>query len=170
MDDLEIRYWVIKVPSFLKENADLLDHMKKEIPFFTFHLTKREITTKRVTRMWFTKEQIHTKALDVLIRGNKISLVKEIEEFLIDEFSMLQKEELCYSISDLVEQLNKRNLRVNNSYVSSILKNHFKIESKNSSYKLYKIDYSSNINNQFGIYSESKTGRFYTFFKKDFIK
>lgn len=170
MDDLEIRYWVIKVKPFLKENPDLLEQMRKEIPFFTNHLTNREITAKRVTRMWFTKEQIYTQALDVLVRGNKVSLVKEIEEFLIDEFSMLERVELYYSISDLVEQLNKRNLRVNNSYVSTILKSHFKLESKNSSYKLFKLDLSNNINDNYSIYSENKMGRYFTFSKKDFSK
>lgn len=170
MDNLEIRYWVIKVNPFPKENPDLLDQMRKEIPFFANYLTNREITTKRVTRMWFTTDQIYTEALNVLIKGNKTSLVKEIEEFLIDEFAMLEKEELYYSISDLVEQLNKRNLRVNNSYVSYILKNHFKLESKNSSYKLFKLDYSNNLKDSITVYSESKMGRFFTFLKIDFIK
>jgi len=93
-----------------------------------------------------------------------------MEEFLIDEFSILGKEELYYSISDLVEQLNKRNIRANNSYVTKVIKNHFKLESKNSSYKLYKMDYSNSYAGKFDVYSESKSGRFYTFLKKDFIK
>lgn len=169
MDNLEIRYWVIKVNSFLKENPDLLEQMRKEIPFFTFHLTNREIVTKRASRMWFTKEQIYTQALEVLVRGNRTSLEKEIEEFLMDEFSMLGKEELYYSISDLVEQLNKRNIRANNSYVSKILKDYFKLDSKNSSYKLYKMDYSNSLKGNFSVYSETKSGRFYTFTKTDFI-
>lgn len=169
MDNLEIRYWVIKVNPFLKENPDLLEQMRKEIPFFAFHLTNRKIVTKRASRMWFTKEQIYTKALEVLVRGNRTSLEKEIEEFLIDEFSMLGKEELYYSISDLVEQLNKRNIRANNSYVSKILKDYFKLDSKNSSYKLYKMDYSNSLKGNFSVYSDTKSGRFYTFTKKDFI-
>lgn len=169
MDDLEIRYWVIKVNPFLNENPDLLEQMRKEIPFFAFHLTNRNIITKRASRMWFTKEQIYTKALEVLVRGNRTSLEKEIEEFLIDEFSILGKDELYYSISDLVEQLNKRNIRANNSYVSKILKDHFKLDSKNSSYKLYKMDYSNSQTGNFSVYFETKSGRFYTFTKKDFI-
>ncbi len=170
VDDLEIRYWVIKVHRFAKENPDLLEQMRKEIPFFAYYLTNRAIVSKRVSRMWFAKEQIHTAALDVLIRGNRTSIEKEIEEFLIDEFSRLGKAELFYSISDLVEQLNKRNIRANNSYVSKILKEHFNLESKNSSYKLYKMDYSNPLNENFTIYFESLKGRHYTFKKDDFIK
>jgi hypothetical protein len=169
VDDFEIRYWVIKVSCFTKENPDLLELMRKEIPYFAYFLTNRDIISKRVSRMWFTKEQIHTEALEILVRGNRTSIEKEIEEFLIDEFSMLGKDELYYSISDLVEQLNKRNIRANNSYVSKIIKEHFKLESKNSSYKLYKIDYSNPLNEKFTVYFETKVGRFYTFQKVNFI-
>jgi hypothetical protein len=170
VDDLEIRYWVIKVNCFTKENPDLLEMMRKEIPAFIYFLTHREIKTKRTTRMWFTKEQIYTKALDVLVKGNRTSIEKEIEEFLIDEFSTIGIDELYYSVSDLVHQLNRRNIKVNNSYVSKILKEHFKLESKNSSYKLYKIDLSNPLSENHSLYYETLKGRHYTFRKEDFIK
>jgi hypothetical protein len=170
VDDLEIRYWVIKVDCFTKENPDLLEMMRKEIPAFIYFLTHREIQTKRTTRMWFTKEQIYTKALDVLVKGNRTSIEKEIEEFLIDEFSTIGIDELYYSVSDLVQQLNRRNIKVNNSYVSKILKEHFKKESKNSSYKLYKVDLSNPLSENHSLYYETLKGRHYTFKKEDFIK
>lgn len=169
VDDFEIRYWVIKVNCFTKENPDLLEMMKKEIPAFTYFLTHREIVTKRTTRMWFTKEQIYTKALDVLVKGNRTSLEKEIEEFLIDEFSCIGIDELQYSVSDLVQQLNKRNIKVNNSYVSKILKEHFNKESKNSSYKLYKMDFSNPLSENHSLYYETLKGRHFTFKRAEFI-
>lgn len=170
VDHLEIRYWVIKVRSFINENPDLLEQMRKEVPFFGNYLTNREIESVRVSRMWFTKEQIYTKALDVLVRGNRTSIEKEIEEFLIDEFCLLGLEVLYYSVSNLVEQLNKRNVRVNNSYISKILKEQFKQESKNSTYKIYKMDYSCPTAENPSIYHENAKGRHYTFKKEDFIK
>jgi hypothetical protein len=170
VDDLEIRYWVRKVDCFAKENPDLLDMMRKEIACFTYFLTHREITTKRTTRMWFSKEQIYTTALDTLVKGNRTSIEKEIEEFLIDEFSIIDINELYYSVSDLVQQLNRRNIKVNNSYVSKILKEHFKLESKNGSYKLYKINYSNPLTENSSTYFEALKGRHYTFKKEEFIK
>ena len=143
IDDLEIRYWVIKVNPFAKENPDLLEQMRKEIASFAYHLTHRKIETQRTTRMWFTKEQIYTKALDILVRGNRTSIEKEIEEFLIDQFCTLELDELYYTTKDLHEQLNISNIRVNKSYVSKLLNENFKIE--------------------------TKKGRFYTFKKEDFI-
>lgn len=170
IDDLEIRYWVIKVNPFAKENPDLLEQMRKEIASFAYHLTHRKIETQRTTRMWFTKEQIYTKALDVLVRGNRTSIEKEIEEFLIDQFSTLELEELYYTTKDLHEQLNLANIRVGKNYVSKIITENFKLEPKNSSYNFYSLDLSTMNNGKWSVYTENRKGRFYTFKKEEFIK
>ena len=170
IDDLEIRYWVIKVNSFGKENPDLLEQMRKEIASFTYHLTNRKIVTQRTTRMWFTKEQIYTKALDVLVRGNRTSIEKEIEEFLIDQFFTLELDELYYTTKDLHEQLNLANIRVGKNYVSKIITEIFKLEPKNSSYNFYSLDLSTMYNGKWSVYTENRKGRFYTFKREEFIK
>jgi len=169
IDDLEIRYWVIRVNPFAKENPDLLEQMRKEIVSFAYHLTHREIETQRTTRMWFTKEQIYTKALDVLVRGNRTSIEKEIEEFLIDQFCTLELDELYYTTKDLHEQLNLANIRVGKNYVSKIITDSFKLEPKNSSYNLYRLDL-SNVGKKWSVYTENRKGRFYTFKREEFIK
>lgn len=171
-DNKEIRYWVRKVESFESENPNLLELMKKEIPFFTWFLTNREITSKKTTRMWFTREQIHTKALDVLVGGNRTYIEKEIEEFIIEQFENLELDELYYTIKDLIEELNKVNIRVGQSFVSKILREEFKLQPKENSatYKLYKLDLSTANNNNWGVYQENRKGRFYTFKKENFVK
>lgn len=170
IDDLEIRYWVIKVNPFAKENPDLLEQMRKEIASFAYHLTHRKIETQRTTRMWFTKEQIYTKALDVLVRGNRTSIEKEIEEFLIDQFCTLELDELYYTTKDLHEQLNLANIRVEKNYVSKIITENFKLEPKNSSYNFYSLDLSTMNSGKWSVYTESRKGRFYTFKRDEFIK
>ena len=170
IDDLEIRYWVIKVNPFAKENPDLLEQMRKEIASFAYHLTHRKIETQRTTRMWFTKEQIYTKALDVLVRGNRTSIEKEIEEFLIDQFCTLELDELYYTTKDLHEQLNLANIRVGKNYVSKIITENFKLEPKNSSYNFYSLDLSTMNSGKWSVYTESRKGRFYTFKRDEFIK
>ena len=170
IDDLEIRYWVIKVNPFAKENPDLLEQMRKEIASFAYHLTHRKIETQRTTRMWFTKEQIYTKALDVLVRGNRTSIEKEIEEFLIDQFCTLELAELYYTTKDLHEQLNLANIRVGKNYVSKIITENFKLEPKNSSYNFYSLDLSTMNSGKWSVYTESRKGRFYTFKRDEFIK
>ena len=170
IDDLEIRYWVIKVNPFAKENPDLLEQMRKEVASFAYHLTHRKIETQRTTRMWFTKEQIYTKALDVLVRGNRTSIEKEIEEFLIDQFCTLELDELYFTSKDLHEQLNLANIRVGKNYVSKIITENFKLEAKNSSYNFYSLDLSTMNNGKWSVYTENRKGRFYTFKKEEFIK
>lgn len=169
-DHLEIRYWVRKIEPFTTENPNLLNEMKNEIEAFTYFLTKREISTKRTTRMWFTKEQIHTKALDVLIGGNKTYIEKDLEVFITDQFQTLEVNELYYSTNDLIEELNKANIRVSKSYLSKILTETLNLESKNSCYKLFKIDLTYSNDGKWSVYHEMKKGRYFTFKKEDFIK
>lgn len=169
-DNLEIRYWVRKIDKFTIENPNLLKDMKHEIPSFTHFLTNREIISQRSTRMWFSKEEIHTKALDVLVVGNRANLEKEIEEFIIEQFHTLEVDELYYTINDLFEELNKSNVRVSKTYIKKIIKESFKLEEKNSCYKLFKIDLTNSKDGKWNVYYDMKKGRYYTFIKTDFIK
>ncbi len=161
LDNNEIRYWVRKVPS-LQNGSDtrLLEEMKKEIPSFTYFLSNREMETTEKTRMWFAKEQIYTEALKVLIQGNKTTIEKEIEELILDELAFFEKEELCYTAQNIVEMLGKRNLKVTNNYVKTILNDKFNlVYEKNSSYQLYRSDYSTP---EFLDFTNQK-GRYYRF-------
>jgi hypothetical protein len=169
-DENEIRYWVRKIFPFETENPNLLGMMKKEIPAFAGFLTNREITTKSTTRMWFSKEQIQTDALGILLKGNKSFIEKEIEEFIAELFETLGVDELQYSTSDLIEELNKANIRVAKSYVGKILRERFKLEPKNSSYYLYRHEAVTYDNGDSLSNAIQKKGRFYTFKKADFIK
>lgn len=69
-----------------------------------------------------------------------------------------------------MEELNKLNNKVQKSYVAKILKDHFKLESTNSSYTLYKLDLSSGVGGKWKVYQEPRKGRFFTFKKEDFLK
>ena len=80
IDDKEIRYWVIKVNPFKTEDVDMLKKLQSEIPMFINFIKNRKITSERKTRMWFTKQQIYTPALDKVVKGNKTYLSQEIRE------------------------------------------------------------------------------------------
>lgn len=141
VDNEEIRYWVRRVPELPKnsDNPNMLKDLKKEIPHFIHLLNTRKIVAKQVTRMWFTKEQIHTAALDNLIKSNKTYIHKEIEQILLDEFDMFDKGVLKYSNTDLVKKLSDNNVRVSSSRVTEAVKKHLKLESTNSSYVKYNL-------------------------------
>jgi hypothetical protein len=167
IDEKEIRYWVIKVNSFKKEDVDMLKKLNNEIPQFLYFLNKRKIKTERLTRMWFTKEQIYTPALDKVVKGNKTYLSQEIKEILIDDFVAFEVDVLRYTASDLLRKLIESNIRTIRNKVSSTLKLDYGIEPKNGSYNKY---FSSLSLDQKSIVSyETKKGRYFEFKKKDFI-
>jgi hypothetical protein len=171
IDANEIRYWVRKIPTLGESiNPNLLDFIQKEIPVFANFLSKREVVNRQVTRMWFTKEQIHTEALNVLIRGNKTNTEKELEEMLKDEFSFFEVDKLCYTTKNLVEMLKSRGFPVQSSYVANILKNKYKLENeKNSSYKWYRSEF---CNVDAGIITgfTNEKGRYFIFNKELFYE
>src|SRR3954447_22430817 len=53
IDPGEIRYWIRRLPLLQRENKNLLDELKQEIPCFIHYLIERPFTTHSVTRMWF---------------------------------------------------------------------------------------------------------------------
>lgn len=169
IDFNEIRYWVRKIPTLgTSVNPKLLDLLRDEVPAFAYFLSNRVVSTKQATRMWFTKEQIHTEALNVLIQGNKTSLEKELEEMLKDEFAVFELDKLCYSGKNLCEMLKNRGLNASNSYIISILKSKYNLESKNSSYQWYRSEiYSNGSPAVTGCTSEK--GRFFEFTKDLFV-
>ncbi len=168
IDSNEIRYWVRHIPTLgnnIKPN--LLDELIKEVPAFAYFLNTREIITKMTTRMWFTKEQIHTEALDVLITGNRTNIEKELEEMLKDEFAVFETDTLCYTTKNLVEMLRSRGVSSSSNYIATIMKTKYNLDYKNSSYKWYRseiFNVENNVSNGF----TSEKGRFYTFERNKF--
>jgi hypothetical protein len=181
-DDQEMRFWIRKVKPLSQSdyvvkgksknkttdygNPNMLEELLKEIPAFTYFLSNREIVNPKVTRMWFTKEQLHTKALEVLIRGSRSKLYDEIHFIIVELFEMHDVSELHYSAKDLVDILIYNGYRdVTSSKVSEILRKEFELTARNSSYSKY--HHISGQDNTFSATENSK-GRFFTFKRDDF--
>lgn len=163
IDSNEIRFWVIKVKTLSEIKPNLLDCIYQEIPFFANYLNSREIKSKQKTRMWFSFEQIKTKAFEKLVLGNKSTLENELEEMLLDELSFFEVTELCYTAKNLVEMLRQRGVNVSSNYISKVLKNKYNLHpEKNSSYKWYRSNiYTNGTNLSTGFTNEK--GRYYRF-------
>jgi hypothetical protein len=169
IDSNEIRYWVRKIPTLGDAvNPDMLSELIKEIPAFIHFLNTREISTKKTTRMWFSKEQIHTEALDVLKGGNRTSLERELEEMLKDEFAVFEIDTFCYTTKNIVSMLKSRGVNTSSNYVATILKTKYNLENeKNSSYKWYGSEiYSDGISAANGFTTEK--GRYFSFVRSKF--
>lgn len=168
IDSNEIRYWVIKVNTLETVDVNMLKNLELEIPRFLDFLTNREIKSEKKTRMWFTKEQIYTPALDKVVKGNKTYLTKEIREIILDDFVAFEVDVLQYTATDLAEKLNRGALKSLVFKISECLNKDYGLTSKNGSYKKYY--YSKNLNYTLSIESETKKGRYFEFLKKDFIE
>ncbi|WP_299711011.1 primase-helicase family protein [uncultured Tenacibaculum sp.] len=167
IDENEIRYWVIKVNSFQIEDVDMLEKLTREIPHFLHYLNNRKIISERKTRMWFTKQQIYTPALDKVVKGNKTYLSQEIKEIIIDDFVAFEVDILRYTATDLFEKLSK-GLRTNRSRISKCLKDDYNLEPYNGSYKKY--FFSLNTSQKTIVDFETKKGRYFEFQKNDFLE
>ncbi len=168
IDDSEIRYWVRKIIPFdlSKDNPNLLESLKGELPHFINFINFRKISSPRKTRMWFTKEQIYTEALEILINGNRTFLHKELEQILFDDFLKFDKEVLKYSLGNLVDKLSKNNIRTTSFKLSALLKNKYQLEHKNSTYVNYHLSY--NTDNEPFVLETNQKGRHFTFTKELF--
>ena len=165
IDPEEIRYWVVKVPRLEDDDPLLLDKLIEEIPHFLYHIDKRGIVSQKRTRMWFTKEQIWTEALDVLKKGNKTFVEKQLIETIEDELDKFDVKEIKYSIGDLIDLMNKNNLRISGFQITKLLKEKWNMQSKNTTYKKYYLVDSSMDNKPMSNYTNDK-GRVFTFSKE----
>ena len=168
IDDKEIRYWVIKVNSFLKEDVDMLKKLRNEIPYFVHFLDTRKIISERKTRMWFTKQEIYTPALDIVIKGNKTYLSQEIKEIIIDDFITYEVAVLKYSATDLLDKLLKGSIRTTRFKVSDSLKLDYGLSPNNGSYPRYFLTLNTSQKNIVDF--QTIKGRYYEFEKSDFIE
>ncbi|MBT3748740.1 MAG: helicase [Bacteroidetes bacterium] len=120
----EIRYWVRSIPTIKQENINLLEDLIFEIPAFLYHLKSREITSENKTRMYFTREQLWTPALQKVIQGTESTVEKEIREIVIDTLMDFELEEVLFTPKDLLDELLKESpkLHVLKTEVKNVLK------------------------------------------------
>ena len=168
IDEKEIRYWVRKISTLENVDPDLDVKLKEEIPQFIAFLNERKIHLPKKTRMWFTKEQIHTEALDKLVKGTKANLEKEIISIIEEMLEEFELEEIKLTLNDLQNALKDSYYKVSVNKINEIVKEKWKLTNPNSSY----YQYYKSINpgtNEWQVSSKNEKGRCYTF-KKEFIQ
>ena len=163
----EIRFWIRKIPPINSEIPDYdKDFLSKEIPAFLFFLSKRKIASERNTRMWFTREQLYTDALQKVINKSTSRLEREMTEIIIDELTIFDLIELQLTPKDMVQRLNDNNFRASSTQIIEVFRKWRKEPSEKSvRYNSYSIDQSSGIKE---IYK--RVGRCYSIQKNEFLK
>ena len=161
IDSDEIRFWVIKVNKFQKEDVHFLSKLISEIPAFLHFLTNRKLSTENQSRMWFTPNQIKTKALQRLVRFNSTKLENELANILINTMESLDIEILEFCFSDLLNILNKFRLKYDAGEIKKIVREIWKLEQAKNSNQYQKITITMDLD----FYQNQSKGRHYSISK-----
>ena len=158
IDENEIRFWVLKINPIKLENTEFLQNLISEIPQFLSFLIHRKFHSQKKSRMWFSPDEIKTKALQKLVFKNGNKLEAKIVELLYEFFESNEVQEISVVPQDILNMLNRmfRQLNFSRNDVRTILKDKWKLEPQKNglTYIRYDIDYSGNFceNNAVGRY------------------
>ena len=158
IDADEIRFWIIKINRYQKEDVHLLEKLITEIPAFLHFLTIRNLSTENQSRMWFTPEQIRTSALLKLVRHNSNQIERELANALTNTMESLDIETLDVCFSDLLNILNKFKIKYDPLEIKNIIRKNWKLEQAKNSNQYQKV----RISNDLDFYQNLTKGRFYT--------
>jgi len=166
IDENEIRFWILKINPIKTENTEFLNDLNSEIPHFLRFLIERPFSTEKKTRMWFSAEEIRTKALQKLVFKNNNKLESKIIELLFEFFESNNDEEINVVPQDLLNMMNRmfRPTYWTRNDIRNLLKETWKLNPQNNglTYIRYDIDFA-------GIfYQNNSVGRYFNI-KKSFI-
>lgn len=166
IDENEIRFWILKINPIKTENTEFLNNLISEIPYFLRYLIERPFSTEKKTRMWFSANEIRTKALQKLVFKNNNKLESKIIELLYEFFESNNDEEINVVPQDLLNMMNRmfRPTYWTRNDIRNLLKETWKLNPQNNglTYIRYDLDFA-------GIfYQNNSVGRYFNI-KKDFI-
>ncbi|MDX5583528.1 MAG: DUF5906 domain-containing protein, partial [Aureibaculum sp.] len=138
IDANETRFWVIKIPIIEKENTDFLENLIREIPAFMHFLEHRELSSKHLTRMWFTAQQIKTTALKKLVQNNRNRVEKELASIILSVMEKFDLEEVHLCPIDALHALNKTRVKTDLTQLRRLLKTDWKLKNQDNSNKYQK--------------------------------
>lgn len=162
IDNDEIRFWIVKVPTIKEEGKDvnLLDKMKIEIPAFLHYLlTRKMYVCEPLSRMWFNPKQLETKALRRMRLASRNKLELELATALYTAMEDLDLDQLHLTANDALHIIGKPK-----SYLlelRKVLKENWKLTAQNNSNSYKRL-----LVNDFGYHlQEGAKGRYFTITK-----
>ena len=166
IDKDSIRFWVLKIPKLQKENPNILEELKSELPAFMHFLTTRELSTPQITRMWFSFDQIKTKAFQRLVQNNKDRVERELANILIMIMERMETDVVKLCSEDALNLLKSMGIKTDLGALRRILKAKWKLKNQpnSNSYEQIRIGSNSELR-----HSKAK-GRYFTITKEFIIK
>lgn len=158
----ETRYWVRRIPPLTHDDQQLLARMQTEIPGLLFFLQRRTLSTREESRLWFSPRLLATEALRRIIHYNRSKPEAEMLSIIRDILDGEKLEEYQFDVSDMVNMLEIRGIRVDHPTVRRTLTESWQLRpAPPTYYQRYTITYNGLTQRQ-----ESKTARIYTVTRK----
>lgn len=107
IDDLEVRFWVNKVPKLKEDDPLIMEKMQDEVPAFLHYLSTREILHPRKSRHWFAPDLLVTDALKKVRLNSKGWAHSELTVILESKFLHYKYPTLYYTLEELSALINK---------------------------------------------------------------
>lgn len=170
IDETDTRFWVRKVHPLAEDcpKQSFLEDCEKEIPAFLYFLLHRKMSTNQKDRLWFSSNQIRTKAWQKIVCYNEPKLDAELREALIDIMNQTGEDTLMYdavSLANLCNNLgisNGRRGNIGRTDIKSVLSKWGLHASKNTVRFRFKWQYGA----EYAIDEKEKTGKAYTITRK----
>lgn len=134
IDQEEVRFWVLKIPRLTVENTEILSLLEAEIPFFLNFLSSRKLSTSPETRMWFTPEQIQTKALLRLKLASSPKLIQEIALALLDAMDFMDEDSIKVIPNDVINLLGPSKKNASSNDVRKVLRETWSLIAQKNSF------------------------------------
>lgn len=161
IDQGETRYWVRKVKPLEKEDNQILNRLKSEIPQFLYYLQYRRLSTKSESRMWFRHDLLITDALRKIILYNRSKVEIEMLSIISEIVQIKKLDNFRFSIGDMINMLAIRQFKVEGGQIRKILQNKWELQPEPPTYYTsYYIAYDDEI------LEKKKTSRIYTVSKE----
>ncbi|WP_394907904.1 primase-helicase family protein [uncultured Mesonia sp.] len=167
IDPEEIRYWVVELEKPTFKIADFEEKLKAELPAIKYYIQNRKIRTKPKGRMWFSKEDIHTEALDRVVKGSNMSLEKEFAAILLHKLEDVEVEEIKFTLTDIQDLLKERFVTKTFTQIKQVIENKWglTVSSNSTSYSYYRKIFNE-YRKEWEVIREPRKGRVYTFHKE----
>lgn len=107
LEKTDIRFYVVKVDTFEKEDPDFLEKLIEEIPFFLHYLNRRKVFHPKKTRAWFSNEHLVTPQFMKVVKTTRSKLEQDIRAY-VEEIILTHKlEEYKIDATRLTKAVNE---------------------------------------------------------------
>ena len=171
LEKSDIRFFVVKVLPFEREDPDFFEKLVKEIPAFLFYLRNREIIHPKSTRAWFATEHLITNQFKEIVKHTRGRLENDIREYIEDILLTHSLPSYKVDATRLTKAVNEQSKYKHSvADVRTFLKTDCNLTPlKPQRYKIPTSVPNPNGNDQLSVYWDDANGRPYEFLKEDWV-